>query len=69
MPRMTGVYLTREMANMRPGIPIIICSGDLQAFQGLKDEQPWIADVISKPLRFNKILGAIKKELDSSRCD
>lgn len=64
MPGMNGVELTREMTAIRPGIPVIICSGAMKIVEGLKDEQPWIAEVIPKPLRFSKIVGAIRKVLD-----
>ena len=64
MPEMNGIELSREMFAMHPGIAIIICSGVIKLLEGLKNEQPWIADVISKPARLNKIVAAVRKALD-----
>ena len=64
MPEMNGVELAQEMRAIRPEIPIIICSGAGKVIEGLKNEQPWISEVIPKPLRQKKIVEALRKALD-----
>ncbi len=64
MPEMTGVELTSEMVAIRPGIPIIICSGAIKIIEGLIEEQPWISDVIPKPTRLRDIANAVRNILD-----
>jgi PAS domain S-box-containing protein len=68
MPHVTGIELAREAQRMRPGIPIILCSGfSPEAGEGLtvkEAEQAGIREVKMKPIGSSEMAEAIRKILD-----
>lgn len=69
MPHLSGLNLARKILEIRPGMPIILCTG----FSEQTNEQAAIAIGIRaflyKPLVMKDIAGAIRKVLDSNRSD
>jgi PAS domain S-box-containing protein len=68
MPHVTGIELAREALRIRPGIPIIICSGfSPDSGEGLtrqEAEQIGVREVQMKPLGSAEMAGIIRKILD-----
>jgi len=64
MPKMTGIELARELLNIRPNIPIILCSGSID--QGLKGKArtTGIRDFLAKPISMGSIAETVRKALD-----
>jgi CheY-like chemotaxis protein len=71
MPKMTGVELARQMLLIRPGIPILLCTGfgpDSEEGVSLKDAQSiGIREVHMKPLERHEIAEAMRRVLDESQ--
>jgi CheY-like chemotaxis protein len=68
MPHMTGTELAREALRIRPGTPIILCSGfSPDSGEGLSSreaEQIGIREVVMKPLGSAEMASIIRKILD-----
>jgi two-component system, cell cycle sensor histidine kinase and response regulator CckA len=66
MPKMTGLQLARELMSIRPGIPIILCTGfsDLMAEEEAK--LIGIKKFIMKPVVLSEITDAVRNVLDNS---
>lgn len=71
MPKMTGVELAQEMLRIRPGIPILLCTGfgpDSEEGVSLKRAQSMgIREVHIKPLERHEMAEAIRRLLDESK--
>ena len=66
MPGMTGKDLARRMLQIRPGIPIILCTGFSSQIDEAKAQQIGIKAFAMKPLLMRDIAKLIRKVLDSS---
>ena len=69
MPRMTGTELTRELMLIRPGIPVILCTGlGPMAEKALREEQDLagIREIAMKPLDREEMAGIIRRVLSKS---
>ena len=64
MPKMTGIELAKELGSIRPGLPIILCSGVSQVVSDSVTKQAGIQTVIYKPIRRPEIAQAIRKAMD-----
>ena len=64
MPKMTGIELAMELGSIRPGIPMILCSGVSQVVSESVTKEAGIQSVIYKPIRRPEIAQAIRKALD-----
>jgi len=63
MPRITGLELARELRRIRPGLPVILCSGysaEIQA--GRLEEEGWA--FVPKPFAIPQLAGALRRLLD-----
>lgn len=65
MPRMTGVEFIRRIREIRPDMPVILCTGfsdgnSIQDFESLG-----IGEVVLKPIILEKIASAIREVLDN----
>ena len=63
MPGMTGDALAKEMMRIRPGIPVIICTGYSQSIDERKAFEMGIRGFVMKPILINRIAGAIRTAL------
>jgi PAS domain S-box-containing protein len=69
MPHMTGLELAREILTIRPGIPIIICTGFSETVTPERAEELGVSAVVMKPLVSSQIAGRIRSILDASKKD
>ncbi len=71
MPHMSGIELARELTRIRPGIPVILCTGYDTISNGETDEIGESADFISelalKPLVRGEFASMIRRVLDDSK--
>lgn len=65
MPDMTGERLAQEVMNMRPGIPIIMCSGFGERIWREKAKKMGARAFIRKPFTFQGLAKAVREALDS----
>ena len=63
MPGMTGDVLARELMRIRPGLPVIICTGYSQAIDPQRAKERGIKACVMKPILINEIAAAIRKAL------
>ena len=64
MPNMTGVDLAKEVMRIRPGIPVILCTGFSEAITEDKAKAAGIRQLVMKPVIRQEIATAIRKALD-----
>ena len=71
MPELTGVQLVREMRRIRPGIPVIVCTGFSDHVTGNRLEALGIGEVVLKPILKKDMAVAIRRVLKDSTepCD
>jgi CheY-like chemotaxis protein len=60
MPNMTGLQLAREIRTVRPGIPIIICTGFSEQINEEKCQALGIQGLVKKPVITSKMASAIR---------
>ena len=65
MPQMTGDKLAKEILNIRPGMPIILCSGYSENIDAEKARALGIRKYIEKPLNMSNFVASIRKVLDA----
>lgn len=65
MPYMTGFNLARELMNIRPEIPIILCTGYSETVSEEKARAAGIKDFLLKPIERREIAVKVKKILNS----
>jgi len=63
MPGMTGDALARELMNIRPGIPVIICTGYSQAIDAERAATIGIKAFVMKPILIHELADAVRKAL------
>ena len=68
MPNMTGLELAKKLINIRPDIPIILCTGFNDMVTEKKAKALGVQEFITKPASKKKIAGTIRKILDNKRC-
>ena len=63
MPEMTGAELARALADTCPHIPVIICSGYIDAIEEYAGDLPNISAIMTKPTPTNDLLSAVERAL------
>lgn len=68
MPNMSGMEMAAKMAEIRPGLPIVLCTGyDPTSGYGLDQEgqiADYIAELVIKPLERHELAGTLRKVFD-----
>jgi len=64
MPNLTGDKLTRQIMNIRPDIPVILCTGFSEQIGEESAKELGIREFIFKPLEMEKLAGTVRKVLD-----
>jgi CheY-like chemotaxis protein len=64
MPGMTGDSLAKEMMNIRPSLPVIICTGYSHTIDQERAKQIGIKAFVMKPILIHEIAAAVRKVLD-----
>ncbi len=66
MPKMTGDKLAGELLKIRPGVPVILCTGYSQQITEEKAHELGIRSFIMKPLKMKILSETIRRVLDNS---
>ncbi len=66
MPNMTGVELARKLMEVRPDIPIIICTGFSEKISEDKAKTMGIRGYVMKPVVRSELAKKIREVLDQS---
>lgn len=64
MPKMTGAELAREILFIRPGIPIILCTGYSEAINQEGARAIGIREFVAKPFVMSELAGVARRVLD-----
>ena len=64
MPQMTGVLLMQRLRNIRPDIPVILCTGYSETISAEEAESMGIQAFVMKPLSKNEVAETIRRVLD-----
>ena len=66
MPRMTGMELAQKLIDIRPDIPIILCTGYNDIVSDDKAKEIGIRELVLKPLLIHSLAETIRKVLDDN---
>jgi PAS domain S-box-containing protein len=66
MPKMTGDKLVKEILDIRPEIPIILCTGYSEKIDGEKAREMGAAGYIEKPVDNRELTMAVRRALDKN---
>jgi len=64
MPNMTGVELSKEVMNIRPDIPVILCTGFSEQINEEKANGMGVRAFVMKPIVMSEMANTIRKVLD-----
>ncbi|MBC8394993.1 MAG: response regulator [Deltaproteobacteria bacterium] len=64
MPQMTGEKLAKELMEIRPNIPIILCTGYSEFISKENAKTMGIKAFVTKPIIYRDLAGTIRKILD-----
>ena len=67
MPQMTGMKMAKQMAQIRPGMPIILCTGFSDQIDATQALAAGIRAFLLKPMVANELAEAVRKALDDPR--
>lgn len=67
MPGMVGSELAKRILDIRPHIPIIICSGYSKKLDTMTEEELNVSALLDKPLPVEKLLKKIREILDKQK--
>ena len=64
MPNMTGIELAQKLLRLKPGIPIILCTGFSETVTPESVKSVGVKDLIMKPFKRHQIAESIRRTLD-----
>jgi len=64
MPAMTGAELARRILALRPGMPILLCTGFSEQINAEKAKAIGIREFVMKPIIARELTGALRRMLD-----
>ena len=67
MPNMTGDQLAKELLSIRPGIPIIVCTGFSEKLNNENIQAYGIRSFLMKPVVMSKMADITRKVLDETK--
>jgi PAS domain S-box-containing protein len=67
MPNMTGIELARELMLIRPGIPVILCTGFGEAITLERVKSVGLRELILKPIIRRQIAEAVRRALEITK--
>lgn len=67
MPNMTGDRLAQELINIRPDLPIILCTGYSEKISQGKAKSLGISEFIMKPFAINELGRAVRRAFDHKK--
>lgn len=66
MPNMDGIALVKELLSIRPDVPIILCTGNMNLPSEQLETAQCFSKLIMKPFTINKIKTAIEEVFQKS---
>jgi CheY-like chemotaxis protein len=63
MPQMTGDRLAQELLRIRPGLPVILCTGFSQRISDQKAKELGVKALVMKPLVMREIAGKVREAM------
>ncbi len=66
MPKLTGIELTRRIKQLRPNIPILLCTGDVESIIDDKSKMSGIWGYLQKPIRLRTMANTIRQVLEKT---
>jgi CheY-like chemotaxis protein len=66
MPGMTGIHLAGEVKRIRPGLPLLLCSGLGEILDGEELRSLGVRSVLMKPLSLSQVACRIRAVLDGN---
>lgn len=63
MPKMTGLELALRLKEIKPDIPIILCTGFSVSINTKTKQDAGICDVVMKPVLAHELIGAIERSM------
>ncbi len=67
MPEMTGLKLAGELIRLKPGLPILICTGFSEQISRETAQRAGITALLMKPVTLQDLAVCVRKALDESR--
>lgn len=67
MPHMTGAKLAKELMRLRPGLPIILCTGFSELTTPNKAREIGVKAMLMKPLTLGELSQTVRSVLDEKR--
>lgn len=67
MPGITGIQFARELLKLRPGIPIILCTGHSETVSPEIAREVGIREYLMKPLAKHELVEAVRRVLDDKQ--
>ena len=61
MPRLTGIQFAQAIHSIRPDLPVILCSGSMEATPHLELNDRYYGAVVAKPVRDTDLFHAIQR--------
>lgn len=69
MPYMTGKQLVKALQDIRPDVPIIMCTGYSEKISSEKAQMMGIQAFLRKPLSYNDLTKNVRKAIDQQKSD
>ncbi len=66
MPEMTGIVLAAKLLKVRPGLPIILCTGYSESISRETATEAGIKEIVMKPASKKEIAEAVRRALARS---
>ncbi|MEZ5419825.1 MAG: response regulator [Vicinamibacterales bacterium] len=63
MPRMSGIELAEQIRQVRPGMPIVLCSGRVSEFDRDRAVQAGVSDFLAKPFASRQLADVVERSL------
>jgi len=64
MPGMTGEQLARELLSLRPGLPVLLCTGYSSGMYAERAREIGISGLLLKPMKTGELALAVRRVLD-----
>jgi len=65
MPHLTGIELAREISKIRPGIPILLCTGYGESLMGQNIQMSGVCEILKKPFDARALARAIRRAMEN----
>ena len=66
MPNMTGIEMARQLIEIRPDIPIIVCTGFSESMTTAKSQPLGVKAILTKPVLRVDLARAVRSLLDQN---